>query len=52
MVGFYFIPGVSNPADILSKHWDILKFGQYSWHYYSGWETQMTFMIEELPHFE
>jgi hypothetical protein len=21
MVGFYFIPGESNPADILSKHW-------------------------------
>jgi hypothetical protein len=21
MVGFYFIPGDSNPADILSKHW-------------------------------
>jgi hypothetical protein len=21
MIGFYFIPGNSNPADILSKHW-------------------------------
>jgi hypothetical protein len=21
VVGFYFIPGESNPADILSKHW-------------------------------
>jgi hypothetical protein len=21
MVGFYFIPGEHNPADILSKHW-------------------------------
>jgi hypothetical protein len=21
MIGFYFIPGDTNPADILSKHW-------------------------------
>jgi hypothetical protein len=22
MIGFYFIPGEINPADILSKHWE------------------------------
>jgi hypothetical protein len=51
MVRFYFIPGDSNPAEILSIG-DTLKFGQGSRHYYSGWETQMIFVIEELPHFK
>ena len=31
---------------------DILKFGQDSKHYSFGWQIQMIFMIEELPHFE
>jgi hypothetical protein len=25
IIGFYFIPGDRNPADILSKHWGISK---------------------------
>jgi hypothetical protein len=30
---------------------DTLKFGQDARRDYSGWETQLIFVIEELPHF-
>jgi hypothetical protein len=53
MVGFSFIPAGESKADILSKHWFILRFGHVSKHYLSGWEMQeMTLKIEREIQFK
>ena len=44
MIGFYFIPGDINPADILS----MLRFGSNLKPFCSGWVTQEILKIKEI----